>query len=142
MAEEYRRIDGIVANRTFWQKKLDSSLVYLFESDSYLRTGVISEQDVATLALVGYVIPSDQVPGKFGITKTTDDVIFVEITFNKTASVHDIDPYAVNISSIRENRMHCWIEISSLQKVASLADVKFIDFVLHPLSNSHTGGYW
>jgi hypothetical protein len=123
MEEEDRLNDLQRANRTFWQKKLDGSLLSLFESDSYIRTGVISEQDIAAKIAPDHLIPSDQVPGKFGITKTTGTLILVEIIVNKTASAHLIDPYAVNVTGTMENNIYCWIEPANLQNIASLKDV-------------------
>ena len=60
---------------------------------------------------------------KFGITKQTGDLIHVEITVNKTASVHIVDSYVVNVTSAGENKIYCWIELNQIQNIASLKDV-------------------
>ena len=142
MEEEDRLNDLRRANRTFWQEKLDGSLLSLFESDSFIRTGVISEQDIAAKIGSDHLIPSDQVQGKFGITKTTGNLILVEIIVNKTASAHFIDPYAVNVTGTVDNNINCWIEPDNLQNIASLKDVIAIRVPLGVQLSSYSGeGY-
>jgi len=57
MQEQDRLNDLQKTNRTFWQKKIDTQLLSLLGSDTFNKTGRISQQDMTWLLASYNVIP-------------------------------------------------------------------------------------
>ena len=138
MREQDRLNELRKANRTFWERKIETALRSLLESDSYSKTGRISEQDMALMMTFNNVIPSDQVYAKLDVNKPTGDLFLVDIGINKSASVHIVDPYVVKVHGSEEifHSIFCWVELSSLQDIASLESVNQIHLVARPILNN------
>ncbi len=140
MREQDRINELRKANRTFWQRKLSSQLLSLLESDSYIKTGKISEQDMKSIMTSSTVIPSDQVFQKLGISKPTGDLFLVELKINKSASTYNVYPYVASVSGTIGHTIYCWVELSSLQDIASLEPVIQIDLAYKPGLDVYVAG--
>ncbi|GAB6286665.1 MAG: hypothetical protein STSR0009_28670 [Methanoregula sp.] len=140
MREQDRINELRKANRTFWQRKLSSQLLSLLESDSYIKTGKISEQDMKSIMTSSTVIPSDQVFQKFGISKPTGDLFLVELRINKSASTYNVYPYVASVSGTIGHTIYCWVELSSLQDIASLEPVIQIGLAYKPGLDVYVAG--
>jgi hypothetical protein len=134
MREQDRLNELQKSNLTSWQRKLETELVSLLESDSYIRTGKISEQDMAMLKMLYTVIPSDQVSARLGISKPTSDLFLVSIRVNRSASVHVVDPYIVTDDGTVDDIIYSWVELKNLQSIASLEPVIQIFLTPKPIT--------
>jgi len=127
MAEQDRINTLLKANRTFWEKKLESKLLQLLDSDSYKQTGKISEEDM-NLMQTYYSVKS-------GTSITTGDLFLVQISLSETASEQIVDPYVAERTDTVTDPYHvtyCWVQLNKLQDIASLDEVKQVRLVSKP----------
>ncbi len=128
MQEQDRLNTLLKANRTFWEKKLDSRILRLLGSDSYKTTGKISEDDMILMQTYYSVIPSDQ-------DAPTGDLFLVSIRITDTAPEQIADAYVARRTDTIVDPYHeiyCWVELNKLQSIASLNDVLQVRLVEKP----------
>jgi hypothetical protein len=113
-------------NMTFWQKKLPTQILEIIDPNAP-HSGMTPDEIKTQMILDGILIPSDEVFAKLNVSQPTGDLVAVKIVVNSSASTKSVDPYVIKIIGKAGNEVDAWVELNSLEKIASLDEVKWVD---------------
>ncbi len=124
-------------NMTFSQKKLPTQILEIIDPNAP-HSGMTRDEIRASLILDENLIPAEDVFTKLGISQPTGDLIKVTIHQNASISTHTVDSYVVRILYKSDNVLAAWVDLNTIEKIAYLDEVKYIDLIGPPL---HQGTY-
>ena len=124
-------------NMTFWQKKLPIQILEIIDPDAPL-SGMTRDEIRTQLILEENLIPACEVPIKLGISQPTGDLVKVTINVNSSVSTQIVDSYVIYLISKRSNLVDAWVDINTIEKIASIDEVKWVDLIRPSI---HQGDY-
>ena len=132
--EQIRQHEIRKGNLTKIQGRLDSPLLTLVDSKPPSR---MTPQQLSNVSDSGIqIIPFSEVESKLGITPRSD-LVLVRVSINQSLSPDRVKPFFTSISGIYKNEITGWVEISDIEKIASLDDVNQISSVSHLFFSTH-----
>ena len=115
-------------NMTFWQKKLPTPILEIIDPNAPL-SGMTRNEIRKQLILEENLMPTDEVFTKLGVRQPTGDLVKVTINVNSSVSTQIVDPYVIYLIGKRSNLVDAWVDINTIEKIASLDEVKWIDLI-------------